>query len=756
VVNETHPMPHPTKAPPVSDVRVLPSEKLGHNFVPEQYLPPGEDEYYLRMQQSGKPPGSWRHLRADEIEALVKNGNSCDEWDQMLVADPFTPQLINNSKFSGLVRIGRLEKVILEHHDLKLPAGITDSLVISCDVGDNCAIHNVRYLAYYILGDNVILLNVDEMNTTNHAKFGNGIVKDGEPEEVRIWIDLMNEAGGRAVLPFDGILPADAYLWAKYRDDAALLQRFHEMTQEQFDSRRGFYGTVGEQSVVKNSLIIKDTKIGPHCYIKGANKLKNLTIHSNEQEPSQIGEGVEMVNGIVGLGCNIFYGCKAVRFVMGNNCKLKYGARLIHSFLGDNSTVSCCELLNNLVFPAHEQHHNNSFLTASLVMGQSNIAAGVTIGSNHNSRANDGEIQAGRGFWPGLCTTLKHSCRFASFVLLVKGDYPAELDIPLPLALVTDDAPRDRLVVMPAYWWMYNMYALARNTWKFHSRDTRKTKAQHVEFDCFAPDTAEEIFQALRLLERWTAASYLRHRGEAPDGHGEATLEKLGRDLLAADEDRTAGIEILGAGLENSSRKTVILKAREGYRAYREMLHYYAMTNLLAYLQARPKATRATMCEDLSGPRQQSWINLGGQLVRSDDLERLLVDVKSGGLGSWAEVHRVYDRLWEAYPLVKQRHAFATLVDLLEVEELTAPLWNAALDRAVEIQEYVARQVYLSRKKDFDSPFRRITFRNAAEMTAVLGTAEGNSFVKHLGEETVRFRDLVAEVRRREAGNGSS
>ena len=92
-------------------------------------------------------------------------------------------------------------------------------------------------------------------------------------------------------------------------------------------------------------------KIGPACYIKGANKLKNLTINSSEDEPTQIGEGVELVNGIVGLGCHVFYGCKAVRFVMGNNSNLKYGARLIHSYLGDNSTVSCCELLNNLIFP---------------------------------------------------------------------------------------------------------------------------------------------------------------------------------------------------------------------------------------------------------------------------------------------------------------------------------------------------------------------------------------------------------------------
>ena len=46
-------------------------------------------------------------------------------------------------------------------------------------------------------------------------------------------------------------------------------------------------------------------------------------------------------------------------------------------------------------------------------MGQSNIAAGATIGSNHNSRSADGEIIAGRGFWPGLCVSLKHNSKFS-------------------------------------------------------------------------------------------------------------------------------------------------------------------------------------------------------------------------------------------------------------------------------------------------------------------------------------------------------
>jgi len=64
-----------------------------------------------------------------------------------------------------------------------------------------------------------------------------------------------------------------------------------------------------------------------------------MTILSSEEEPSQIGEGVELVNGIVGYGSRIFYQAVGIRFVLGRNCQLKYGARLINSVLGDNSTV---------------------------------------------------------------------------------------------------------------------------------------------------------------------------------------------------------------------------------------------------------------------------------------------------------------------------------------------------------------------------------------------------------------------------------
>ena len=369
-----------------------------------------------------------------------------------------------------------MEEVYLEYRDIRLPCGIYNSHIISSDLGDCIALHQVRYMAHFIIGNEVILLNVSEMETSSSAKFGNGILKDGDAESSRIYLELCNENGNRKVLPFDGMQAADVYLWTRNRQDKLLQRRFFEMTNKRFTSERGFYSEIGDRTVIKNSHTIKNVKIGSDAYIKGVNKLKNLTVNSTSTAYTQIGEGCELVNGIIGYGCRVFYGVKAVRFILSSYSQLKYGARLINSFLGDNSTISCCEVLNSLIFPAHEQHHNNSFLCASLVMGQSNMAAGATVGSNHNSRAADGEIIAGRGFWPGLCVSLKHNSRFASYTLIVKGDFPNELDIRIPFSLLSNDVKNDQLVLIPGYWFMYNMYALMRNTNKFISRDKRQFK----------------------------------------------------------------------------------------------------------------------------------------------------------------------------------------------------------------------------------------------------------------------------------------
>lgn len=716
----------------MSEVRVGNLKDFSGSFVPAEYGQ-GCRDWDLQRFQRGESK-AYQPLSSEQIEVLVKNNNTAENWDRILVTENFDPRLVRNCEFWGLVRIGDLSPTFLEYHDVKLPVGFFSSTIISCDIGDNVVIRNVHYLAHYIIGSRVVLFNIDEMITVNYAKFGNGIVKDGEPESVRIWLEVGNENGGRKILPFNGMLPADAYIWSRYRELPELLDSFRELTDKVADSRRGHYGIVGDGSVIKNSRIIKDTLIGSDCYIKGANKLKNLTINSSSVEPTQIGEGVEMVNGIVGYGNKIFYGVKAVRFFTGRNVQLKYGARLINSYLGGNSTVSCCEILNNLIFPFHEQHHNNSFLIASTLMGQSNIAAAATIGSNHNSRASDGEVLAGRGFWPGLASSFKHSSRFASYTLVAKGSYPCELNITLPFALVSMIEDQKMIQVMPGYWFEHNMYAVVRNADKYRARDKRAVKEQNVEYDFLAPDTAEEMMRGMETLRTGIEG-------------------QIGRSLKAEDlescEKIDASVDLCLEGLANG-RKAKILHPLRGYLWYRKMLRFYGARELKTVVQQAlsreggGKGRSENVVQEIKSRSEnphRSWENIGGQLIPEPLLGELIRGLCARRIGSWDQLHQAYDDAWEKYPQHKTAHALYCLLYSYnqDVEELTPELIRRILEESIEIAKELLQRAYSSRRKDYENPYRQATFRNPAEREAVWGKLEDISFLKSYTAEIDGF-----------------
>jgi hypothetical protein len=676
-----------------------PVSHLGYKFIADKYIPKGSDEYYLRYQQT-KANSFYRKLSALEIEILVRNRNTSDDWNNILVTDEFNGELVKNCKFYGLIRIGALQPYCLEFHDYKMPVGIYNSTIISCDIGDNVSIDQVNYLSHYIIGNEVMISNVGEIATTNHAKFGAGITKEDEKESVRTWIELCNENGGRSVLPFDGMLAGDAFLWSKYRNRKQLLERFFDFTQKEYNSLRGYYGSIGDRTIIKNCGIIKDVKVGSDAYFKGATKLKNLTVNSDAQRTSQIGEGCELVNGIIGYGCRIFYGVKAVRFIMASHAQLKYGARLINSYLGNNSTISCCEVLNTLIFPSHEQHHNNSFLCAAMVQGQSNIAAGATIGSNHNSRSADGEIVAGRGFWPGLCVSLKHNSKFAAFTILAKSDFPAELNITLPFSLVSNDVTNNKLTIMPAYWFMYNMYALARNANKYAERDKRQEKIQTLEFDYLAPDTAAEMLQAVQYLQ-----------------------------TLPLNEQGSATV----TGFENTQRPTELIKVPQSIAAYKQFLVFYFAKNIFEFIQTTQIFDFTTLKKHLvSQVSPTKWVNVGGQFILEADLQKFLKRVEEGKVKGWNEVHNFYRTTGEAYTANKLVNAYNTYLQVANItgKQFTVDTLKEVLKEFLNTQTYICNNILNARQKDYTNPFRKMVYQDDTEMNEVLGKLEDNTFIQ--------------------------
>ena len=688
-----------------------------------------------------------RQLTSDEIKILKKsNKNSDSSWKNVWVSEKeFDASLISGCEIYGFLLVGKLSPSTLRYHDLALVEGLYGSYLENVVIGDDCVVRNVRYLSNYKIGDRNILFNIGEMSCTNHSKFGNGVLKEGEPESNRIWIGVGNENDGRRVLAFEDMISADAYIWSKYRDDIFLQRRLLEITEKHFPRETNTYGLTGSDVVIKNTTLLKDAKIGDCAYIKGAFKLKNTTILSSAEEPSQIGEGVEMVNGILGYGSRVFYQAVAVRFVIGRNCQLKYGARLLNSILGDNSTVSCCEILNNLIFPFHEQHHNSSFLIASTVCGQSNIASGATIGSNHNSRAADGEMYAGRGFWPGLCSDFKHNSKFASFTLISKGSYQHELNITFPFSLIASNGPCEPITIIPAYWFMYNMYAVARNKAKFEKRDKRIVRIQHIETDPLAPDTIQEVEQALRRIIELTANYLISEKNE--EALAAKTKEELyivSKNFLHKNPDAEFAL------FDKDAQKkygAVIVKPVKAYKAYRRIAKFFAARTLCDYCGRLGKSRLSS--EDIFNisrlPLFSEWVNVGGQIIPEIRLMRLFEFIKEESIDSWEAVHEYYDDCQKQYEDCKVAYALNLLEKLYSrpISDFNRRIFDGIIEDVLFASQDFYDAALISRMKDFDDDFRMNTYRNAREMDAVLGGITDNEFILEMKEETEDFERRV-------------
>ncbi len=712
-----------------------------------------------------------RKLTAAEVYVLIQNRNisSDPDWQNVYVSDvpgEFNPQQVVQSEFSGWVVLGAIRPATLKFHDLELKTGIYRSLLRNTVVGDDCVVNNVSYLVNYRLGKRVMLFNVQEMSCTYHSKFGQGILKEGEPESNRIWIGVGNENGERGILPFTGMIPADAYLWSRYREDKALMNRFVELTEKGNDKKNNTYGIVQDDAVIKNCTLLKDAWIGSSAYIKGAFKLKNITVLSSPDEVSQIGEGVEMVNGIMGYGSHVFYQAVAIRFVIGRNCHLKYGARLLNSVLGDNSTVSCCELLNNLIFPFHEQHHNSSFLIAATVMGQSNIASAATIGSNHNSRSPDGEMLAGRGFWPGLASDFKYDSRFASFVLVSKGSYQNELNITYPFSLVAPGSDSGAVHIIPGYWFLYNMFAIVRNKYKFSVRDKRIVKVQRIETNPLAPDSIQEVFSSLsRIIE--LTCRYLKLPSESC---AKMTLDNPSPELLVRTRarmelsgDMEAQLQVAKDYLHHTDSQflladdrcqkkygALVYKPAQGYREYRRIIKYFVAESLMEWASLHKVETLLPehMAQIESLELFTEWINAGGQVLPKKRIASLFADIKEGTVDSWEQVHGFYDLCAEKYVDDKARYSLYLLSHLYSrpLDRFTPELYADLVSDVAAVSKEMLDSSVASRKKDYTDFFRSITFRNAEEKEAVLGKLDDSSFLRQLVVDTKNFDAKLASL----------
>ncbi|HEV8081419.1 MAG TPA: DUF4954 domain-containing protein, partial [Chitinophagaceae bacterium] len=266
------------------------------------------------------------------------------------------------------------------------------------------------------------------------------------------------------------------------------------------------------------------------------------------------------------------------------------------------------------------------------------------------------------------------------------------------------------------------MYALARNTWKYIDRDRRTEKIQTIEYNYLAPDTINEIFDAINILN------------------------KLSRDEM--------GCYYID-GFENSERRAQIIKLPEALKLFEDLIIYYGVTQILEHFLQRSSVRKNNFIsleeikKSISAKISRSkWLNVGGQLMKTTDVEKLKHQIKTGEIKSWQQLHDTYKKLGANYPTDKLEHAYTSLLEVLNItsKQFTEDTFRNTLQTAITVKEWMCKGIYESRQKDYTNPFRKMVYDTKKEMDKVIGKIEHNTFIQQQLGELDTFKKEVKQV----------
>jgi hypothetical protein len=127
-------------------------------------------------------------------------------------------------------------------------------------------------------------------------------------------------------------------------------------------------------------------------------------------------------------------------------------------------------------------------------------------------------------------------------------------------------------------------------------------------------------------------------------------------------------------------------------------------------------------------------------------LNTLLKGIKTGAIKSWDEVHEFYNKNSQLYQEQKLQHSFASLIEVLNItpNDLTKQLFNQLLKQTLDTKEWMVKEIYESRAKDYRSEFRKMVYETKKEMDKVLGSFADNSFILQQKKELLLFKKTIS------------
>lgn len=589
----------------------------------------------------------YRQLTQEEIDVLERNNCWAENWENVKVADDFSPYGFHRVMFYGDIRLGVFDLQVEVTKGFTKHAGINDATLRNVTIGDNCLIEKIgNFINNYTIGDNCYISNVSTMETTEGATYGEDHM-----------ISVLNEMGDGNLVLFHDLNSQLAAFMVKHFNDKVLKEKITRLIREEVRFSLPDRGTIGNNVKIINTKEITNTVVKDDCEINGASRLSDCTILSSKDASVYIGTGVICENSIISNGCSITNSVKMQDCFVGETCQVANGFTAQASVFFANSYMANGEACAAFCGPFSASHHKSSLL----IGGEFSFynAGSNTNFSNHAYKMGPlhyGTLERGTKTASGAYVLMPAKIGAFSVCFGKLMNHPDMRCLPFAYLL----AYGDTMYIVPGR--NITTVGLYRDIKKWPKRDKRAASCRKsiINFDWLSPFTVGEIVQGKKILEA------LRQAG--------------------------------GDNVSSYNYHEYIINAT----SLRKGIKYYDIA-LRIYMGAVLK--RAIKGGFLGKPTSDiglgHWTDLSGLLLPISEEERLIDDIKNGNIESIKEILDRFIDIDNHYRQYQWTWTYRLILDYYGLNELS----DSDLPRIRE--DYIrARRAWVAEiRKDAEKEF---------------------------------------------------
>lgn len=657
---------------------------------------------------------NYRNLTNTEIEQLKQQMCTCDEWSNVFVAPDFITDTIFNVHFNGVIQIASQNAIIKLYGGIKRKAGIYNSTLHNCSIGENCFINYVKnHISNYNIGNNVIINNVQLIANDGISHFGNA-------QKVAV----LDESGGREILIYDQLSAPLAYIMTLYRHRPTLIHKLENLINEYANKKAFKRGYIGNNSTITNTGAIKNVWIGNNVDIEGARLIENGSVNSNHEAPVKIGNDVIMKDFIIQSGSSVVEGVIVSKCYIGQGCELGKGYSAENSVFFANCQGFHGEACSIFAGPYTVTHHKSTLLIAGMY---SFLNAGS--GSNQSNHMYKlGPIHQGiveRGSKTTSDSYLLWPAKIGPFTLVMGRHYKNSDTSNLPFSYLIE--ANDKSWLAPAV----NLKSVGtiRDAMKWPKRDKRtdSNKIDSINFNLLSPFTIQKMVNAIEILNTLKKVS------------GEASNEYIYQNTSISDNSLRRAIKLYNMGIDKFLGNSIIthINGKE----------FKTVEELRKHLKPSSDIGKG------------EWIDLAGLIAPKSEIEKMLSDIENNRLNNLYDIENFLKKLHQSYYDIEWNWSAGLLENRLKksIDQITTADLVKLVERWRESVIDLDKMLYEDAKKEFQLSAMTgfgsdgDTKTKMADFEMVRGKFETNSFVSeilsHIEKKTQLGERAIAQIK---------